>query len=371
MNRIDGGAVSHQMVPSDLGSSRQMPAQTQTGTFKGEPVRVKDAASALADAAEEISMHNSDKVEKKNFKSRLLEPERPMALQQIEEIQAYLDASKNMADPKALAALAKRMQSGQENPRQLARQQSQDPALQFMLIQYALAEGVRSGAPAQGLDDLRDALADLEMESGPQIRAGLNSMGTAAEVAHTREDIATFQGTYRDVVLGDSSLPQTLKLVLNRLGGAEGEDLAQGINHMIKALGADLAAARPSTDSNRLHALVQDLYQLEVTATVMDGCRDLGRELKQKHGAQDFKPVVLMNDLINLTSEKWVTGARFTALASKLGVQTVGGEIALQSGNKALLRAMPSKIFPDAEVRQTLLVAVQEALDVAIDKEEG
>lgn len=370
MIRIDGSAVSNQMTPSGMGTSGQLPAQAQTGTLKGHQVLVKDEKSKLQDASEELSLHLSEKVEEKSFKERKCETERPLALQKIEEIEAYLEAARSLDDPKKLADLAKRMQSGQENPRQLARQQSQDPAQQFMLMQYALAEGERSGAPAQGLDDLRDALADLEMEAGPQIRAGLNTIGTAAEVAHTRDDIAVFQGAYRDVVLGDSSLAQTLKLVFNRLGGAEGEDLAKGISNLIKAMGADLAAARPSTDSNRLHALVQDLYQLEVTATVMDGCRDLGQVLKQKYGVSDFKPAVLMNELITLTGEKWVTGARFTGLAHKLGVDTVGGEIALQTGTKGLLRTMPPKVFPDPDSRQAVLNAVQEALDVAIDKEE-
>lgn len=369
MIRIDGNAVSSQMGLGS-GTGSQTTTQAQTGSFRGEQVTVKDAASALADAAEEISLHNSEKVEQKKFGERECKAEHPLGLQKIEEITAYLEIAQAFEDPKKLADLAKRMQSSQENPRELARQQSQDPARQFMLLQYALVEGQANGASTAALDDIRDVLGDLEMEAGPQIRAGLNTIGTAAKLEHTEQGIANFQGTYRDVVLGDSSLAQTLKLVLNRLGGAEGEDLAKGIQGMIKALGADLSAARPSTDNNRLHALVQDLYQLEVASTVMDSCRDLTSLLDKKHMTRGLQPAVLMNELINVTGEKWVGATRFTGMADKLGVMSVGAQIAFHAATKIMLRDLPPKVFPDPESRQAILNAAQDALDVAIDKEE-
>ena len=369
MIRIEGNAVSSQ---TGLGSAtpNQTTLQAQTGSFRGEQVTVKDAASALADAAEEISMHNSEKVEQKKFGERECKTERPMGLQKIEEINAYLEAAQTLDDPAKLAALAKRMQSSQENPRELARQQSQDPAQQFMLLQYALVEGQANGAQSAGLDDIRDALDDLEIEAGPQIRAGLNTIGTATEMAHTTQGVADFQSTYRDVVLGDSSLAQTLKLVLNRLGGAQGEDLGKGLQGMIRALGADLSAARPSTDSNRLHALVQDLYQLEVASTVMDSCRDLASLLEIKHTMVGLQPTTLMNELINVTGEKWVGATRFTDMADKLGVASVSAQIAFHAATKTMLRDLPPKVFSDPDSRQAILNAAQEALDIAIDKEE-
>jgi type III secretion protein W len=375
MNPIDSGAISRNMIPSSLGlgagGAADMQSHTQTGSFRGETVVPKDIASILKDAAEEITMGNSEKAEEKMFTDLKIGAEAPIQVQKIQEINEYLDAAKVFDDPKKLADLAKRMQSGGENPRELARQQTGDPTQQFMLLQYALVDGEAKGVSAAVLDDLRDALADLEMDAGPQIRAGLNTIGVAAQEADTAQGIASFQGTYRDVVLGDNSLAQTLKLVLERLGGPQGEDMAKGMQGLIKALGADLSAARPSTDSNRLHALVQDLYQLEVAATVLDNCRDLATRLDNKHGTSGVQPAVLMSDMISLTGEKWVGAPRFTALADKHGVREVDAQIAFHTGTKAMLRDLPPKVFPDADTRQSILGAVQNALDEAIDKEEG
>lgn len=342
----------------------------QTGTYKGEQVTVKDAASALADAAEEISMHNSENVEKKTFDERECKAESPPDVQKIEDITAYLDAAKQFDDPKKLADLAKRMQSSQDHPGELARQQTSDPTQQFMLLQYALVEGERAGAHPAGLNDIRDALTDLEMNAGPQIRAGLNTIGVAAGQSDSAQGIATFQGTYRDVVLGDNSLAQTLNLVLERLGGPQGEDLAKGLLGMITALGADLSATRPSTDGNRLHALVQDLYQLEVTVTVMDNCRDLAAGLATKYATPGVQPMTMMRDMIAVTGEKWVSAPRFTAMADKQGVHSVGAQIAFHMAIKIMMRDLPPKVFSDLDSRQSILSAAQDALSAAIDKEE-
>jgi len=372
MNRIEGTYTSGQ--PEQFGSgsnaARNSAMQTQTGTFRGEKVAVKDAVSALADAAEEISMHHSEKADAKKFEDFHCEAESSIDLKLIEEISAYLESAKAFEDPQKLVDLAKRMQSSQEHPSELARQQSKDPAQQFMLLQYALVDGERSGTAAEGLNDIRDALADLEMNFGRQIRAGLNTIGIAASQTDSARGIATFQSLYRDVVLGQNSLSQTLKLVLERLGGPKGEALAKGLHNMIQALGADLSASRPSTDSNRLHALVQDLYQLEVAVTVMDNCRDLAAKLAQDYATPNLEPVALMHEMIAVTGEKWVSALRFTSMAEKQGVHAVGAQIAFLMSTKVMLRELPPKVFPDFESRLAILGAAQDALDAAIDKEE-
>jgi type III secretion protein W len=374
MNPIDGSAVSRQITPQGLGAglgdNSQLASQSQTGSFRGETVMPKDMASILKDAAEEITMGNSEQEEGKMFLDLDCKAEKPILVREIEEINAYLDEAKAFDDPKKMADLIKRMQSGQENPREMARQQSPDPAQQFMLLQYALVDGEAKGVSPAILDDLRDALSDLEMDAGPQIRAGLNTIGVAAEQSDSAQGIASFQGTYRDVVLGDNNLSQNFKLVVERLGGPQGEDLLMGMQGLIKALGADLSAARPSTDSNRLHALVQDLYQLEVASTVMDRCRDLATLLNTKHGTPGLQPTVLMSDMISVTGEKWVGAQRFTAMAEKQGVNEVGAQIAFHTATKGMLRDLPPKVFTDADTRQSILGAAQDALDAAIEKEE-
>lgn len=367
MIRVDGSPV---MGQTDLGAAPQQGSRGGTGALAGEQVRVKDAASILADAAEEISLHTAEKVEDKEFGEREIDTGEPMQAMLVQEINAYLEACKNFDDPKKLADLAKRMQSGQENPREMARRESREPADQYVLLQYALADAEKNGLSADVVERLQDAIADLEMEAGPRIRAGIHSMAVAGAHGRDAAEVAAFQSTYRDVVLGDNSLAQTLKLVVERLGGPQGEDFARGLQGLIKALGADLSAARPSTDANRLTALVQDLYQLEVAATVLDGARELSANLAAKHGQCGVEPVELMKELVTVTGERWVGAARFTGLAERFNLHDVGAQIAFHTATKAMVREMPPKVFPDPEARQAVIDAAQGALDAAIDREE-
>lgn len=369
MIRLEGNALAGSM---GAGAAPAQPSPARTGQFRGEQVLVKETASVLADAAEEISLHHAEKVESKRFAQRECRADQQhSALAQVEEIQRYLETVNAFDDPDKLAALVKRMQSSQSHPRELARQHARDPAHQYALLQHALQDGEAHGAPADALDELRDAIADLELAAGPQIRAGFASIGAASSFARTAREVQAFQATYQDVVLGDASLSQTLRLAVDRLGGADGENLARGLQGLILALGTDLAAARPSTDAARLQALIQDLYQLEVAATVLDNCRNLAATLAEKHATTGVRPVELMKELISVSGEKWVGATRFTGLAERMGVRDTGAQIAFFTGLKFMVKDLPVKVFSDADSRQTVINASQEALDAAIDKEEG
>ena len=53
-----------------------------------------------------------------------------------------------------------------------------------------------------------------------------------------------------------------------------------------------------------------------------------------------------------------------------MGAGAVRPQIQFLTGVKALMRDMPPKVFVDADQRQTVLQAVQDALDAAIDRED-
>jgi type III secretion protein W len=345
-----------------------------TGRLGGQQVAVDDGPDMLADAAEEISLHHSEKAESKHTAERKKELYQAMPLMAPEAIEAYMDAAEPGDEAEKLQSLAKRMLAGSGDPAALARQAFGQPTQQYLGLQYALQQGEREGASGETLDAIREALADLEMDHGPGIRADLNTIGTAAEGAHTAADVAGFQATYRDVVLGDATLSGTLKLALERFG--EG-DFAAGLDRLTRALGQDLAAARPSTDPNRLQGLVRDLYHLGVAATVLDGCGELLSTLAERHGTQvpasaTGKPaaIALMQDLVGTSAEKWVSASRFTAMAEKHGATAPNVAIGFLTGVKLLLRDMPVQVFADGEQRQGVFQAAQEALDAAIDREE-
>jgi type III secretion protein W len=372
MSRIDSSTF--QNTPSfDLGMRQGGPGAdgaALTGQLGGQKLAVDDGPSVLADAAEEISLHHSEKAEAKHSAERKKEIDAPLQLMSPEAIQAYLDAAQAYEDAEQLVQLAKRMLSGQGDPAAQARQAFGEPTSQYLALQYALQQGERDGTPADVLESLHEALFDLEMAHGPALRADINTIGTAAQDAGGPRDVAAFQATYRDVVLGDASLAGALRLALERFGGS---DFASGLARLVQALGQDLAAARPSADPARLHSLVQDLYHLSVASTVLDGCGTLLDDQSRRHGtATDAGggTVALMQDLVGVSSEKWVSSARLTALAEKHGARDPAPAIGFLTGVKVLLREMPVQVFVDADQRQGVFQATQEALDTAIDREE-
>jgi len=279
---IDGLNSSRDLPSTVAGSYGQ--ATGQTGTFRGERIRTLDVQSTLADAAEEITMAHSEKVEDKEFAERKVEADPHMPGMSAEEIAAFLDDSHAGDDPAALAKLVNRLLSGQEPPKHVASQFSGDVTQQFVLLQHALQQGRAAGADPEILELLQDAIANMAMEQGPAIQAGLNTSRAAGEFSNDRAGVERFQGTYRDVIFGEASLAGTLKTLLERLDSHDGAAFTRGLEAMIRALGDDLSALRPSAHAPRLQAVVKDLYDLKVTATVLDHCNELCATLQARHG---------------------------------------------------------------------------------------
>ena len=364
--RVDGPRL--QPLPGGAADGAQ-PRPGESGRFRGEQLQVLVAPETglSSDAAEEISLHLAESAEDEAFDRDSIEARNPLQLMGLEQVLAYLQAAQQGADADKLKALAERLLSASGHPGVMARQGLPDPTQQFLALQYALHQGQRDGAPAERLQALRDALADLEDDHGPQIRARLNTVAVLGPAAADPQAVGTLQQTYEDLVLGAPTLARTLELALARFGN---QGYASGLKTLVAALGADLAAARPSTSMVRLQALLQDLYQLEVVQTVLDGAEDLARALQQRHGHDGLDAPALVRQVVALTQERWVAASRFESLASELGVPDGPARIGLLTGMKALLRDLPPRVFNDAESRQTVMDALQAALDAAIAHEE-
>lgn len=366
MNRIDTGSPT-----PGFGSLGQQagfdPGQARAGTLLGEQAVLLDGEiSPLGDAAEELSLHMAEKTENKHHAERKIKAERPLELLRPEEILEMLQQARDPNAQVKLEELVTKLLSDGGSPRQQAAQAFSDVSQQYLALQYALRKGEREGANPRLLESLRDALADLELESGPQVRAGIHALDSAGTFASDARGVQAFQQTYRDVVLGENSLGKTLDLALERFGG---KDVGRGLQHLVLALGRDLSSTRPSTSPERLQALTNDLYHLRVAVTVLDGCQALAGELRESGlGSPDSER--LMRDLVGLTGDKWLNESRFTMLAQQHGVSTPEGRVAFLSGIKGLMRDLPVQVFPDPEARQSILDSLQEALDIAIDEED-
>lgn len=367
MNRIDSSAQS---------TARFNPAAGLTldraGSLAGEQVRIKSAASILdvtENAREELGMHLADKVQGKSIKDRQVSAGRGVRRMQIEQIQAYLDATRRFPEPKALAELVRRMQAN-ARPGEVAAQASRSPAQQFALLQLALHDAHGRALAPDVLARIGDALEEMEHAQGAAVRAGLNTAQVAADFAPDASGVEDFQQTYTDIVLGEKNFAQTLLAVLQRLPAAHSEDFRSGLRALLQALGADLSAASPSRDVVRLQALVQDVYRLEVAGSVLDGCVRLSDRVAQRHGLETVDPLELMKELVAYTSERWVLPARLTAMAERFQVAGLPERLAFHSGVRAILRLMPDLVFDSAESRQGVIETTQKVYDDTVRAEQ-
>ncbi len=364
--RIDNNPLASARINATGAVARQ-----GSGSLNGEQVvQAKSDASILEDAREELSVAIAvHKGESKTFRQRQVAAGGGVRRMQIEQVQAYLDATRRHPDPAELANLAKRIQDA-ARPRDVAQQSSQSPAHWFALLQFALHDAQRRGLPDDVVERLRDALEDLDLEYGSEIQAGLNTAQVASEFAPDSKGVETFQRTYTDIVLGEQTFAQTLQLVLKRLGGVQGQDFERALKALLGALGAELTAARASTQPERLQALVQDVYRLQVAGTALEECTAIAKEVAQRFGILTVNPAELMKDLVTYTSDRWVMPGRLMELAQKFMVAGLPERLAFHRGTREALRKLPVWVFLGLDERDSLLKVAQQVYDETVAAEE-
>lgn len=362
---IDG----RQIVPTAPASLENAgTANVEVGRYRNEQAVVVQGPSVLGSSAEEISMLFSSRAEKKKA-DRLEVRAEPRALRMTpEEIQAFLTGTKAFNDPAVLVALARRMLAGNMSPLQLARQASSDVSQQYLLLQFALQQAELDHTPEARRSAIMEALADLDSEAGSAIRAGLAAIDAASHWAETPGEVRTLTQTYRDVALGAATLAETLKLALGRFGS---QDFAKGLKFLLSALGNDLASLRPSNDAVRLRTLVQDIYQLEVFNTLLNRANLMAEVLGRRYSGVSIDGLTFMQQLVSITSDKWISAARFMSLCEQFRLSLQPARINLLTEAWRMLSEMPVKIYNDEETRNAVLSAGRDAMDEAIAEEEA
>lgn len=339
----------------------------QSSTLFNETATVVDGEISLTDDAEELSLYMGSKTEAKHHAERKIKPEIRPQVFSAEAVSELLEKTRDPEITAKLVGLSRLLLAGHSNPRQALSQAFSGATQQFLALQYVLRQGESEKTPNEILENLHEILADLEMESGPQIRAGLNTIDVAHDFGEDQQAVSTFQATYSDIVLGENTLSKSLDVALERFGG---KDVARGLTQLITAIGLDIAAAQPSTDRTRLHALTRDMYLLETAVTVLENANLLGAKLKLPD-TEPFNAAQLMRDLVAITSEKYVAESRFSRLATTHGAKSVQQRIAFLNDTRTMLKELPTQVFIDDDRRTATLSAAQEALDIAADDEDN
>jgi type III secretion protein W len=356
-------------------------------------------ARSLTDAAEEMSWAVAEEVEDRTLEERSLEEYKAPSVPGTDEIEALLRRMHEDPAAQDVRSFAARLiQFAQQRNDVLlassrwAGQGGAQYGYRGEMKQYAALAIALRGAEAKGesprvVESLRDAVENCMRDHGPQIRAGINTAEYAAAFGAGRDAADRFRATYQDAVLGQASFAATLHLVLERFG----EDLERGIELLRKALGADIASLHPSREPERLHAVLQDLYQLATAASILQRCRGIAERLRQYWLLKEMQPLSLMQDLVGWTLEPWVMGYHVSLLLEKycpLEEETPSGQgqardgdgqheergeddpettkVVLLNGALSVMRDLPTKVFASDEHRLQAMEAIQQVLDAML-----
>lgn len=365
--RVDG---LHNISVGTQGDDRLAGTAQQNGSWRGEALSVqKSTATLLADAAEELTFSQAEREEEKDVSERRVHAAGPANIPQIQEIMEYLDRMGEPDDQAKLQELtAKLSGSGGADPGQAAAGLFEDVSKQFLALSHALHHYEGEGGDADIAASVRDALESLHDDRGPEIRAGLNSASAASDYADGDPAKASaLRECYRETVLGREALGETFNAVLDRFGAS---DVRRSIDFLVRAAGDDLSARGPSTAPAELKSIMEDLYQLEVLATVLDGCHEVSDVMQREYSVATVKPDKLMQRLVGLTGERWVSSDRISGLTREMGIFDSEAAVGFLTRVKGIIREMPLKVFNDPESRNKLMSVAQEALDLAIEDEE-
>jgi len=259
--------------------------------------------------------------------------------------------------------------------RQFAEESDGDPTAQFLLLLDA-ADEIESGqagpdAGGAAAAAVREVLEEMFAERGESILADVNTVEVYSRLS--ADQAREFRSAYHDAAIGADSLGGVVNHLLRLVsdGGAAASFL-DAHRAMIAALGLDLAASRSSTDKTRLQSLVSDLYHLEVVSTLLEASGELSGQLQARHGTAPFAPNQLTSDLVSLSGERWVDADHFKRLADRYrAMDPLAATVDFLSWVRNLVKEIPVKVFATPEARQTLIDAAQDAVDYAIDREEG
>jgi len=331
------------------------------GEWNGLAVQAADdPSSLLADAMEEMTFAAEEKVEK-DVSERKTEAKRERSpIRVVPPAEAMAQLQQQMAERLAKLLRAARAAAGDPAKFKEALAEFGDPTERHAAM--AWLEDQSAGEPA-----LREMAAGerrrLEAEEARAVQAGYNLEAAGAGGDEGR-------AAYRRTVLGHAHIGAVLEDVLARSGA---DDFSGTVEHLRRAVSADLSAAHPSTDKRELESLNNDLYHLRALANFT---REFGEGLARLRAAGGKPPLAqagleTMRLLCRAKEERLVALDGLKAILRLEGAGDPVYDAQALSRTQRLAHQLPPKLFADEDARQRLLAAGQKLLDAAVDREEA
>lgn len=244
-------------------------AQRQEGNFKGQAVVVQDAATSLANAAEEMTFVASEKVEKK-LSERKAGSKESLKLSSTELADKYVNMTGQSQNSEKfhefLAAIKKRgSQVTEQELRDMLQREFSDVSEQYAALAFAEESLKQEDTPeAQALATKVTTVKEtLLKEAGPAIRAGINIATDVLSFSKQGlEQLEKLRDLYRYAVLGRPTVSDMYQAIMSRYGESR---FTQALDFLIQAAGSDLDAhgLGPSMESAHLETAVNNINYVQ------------------------------------------------------------------------------------------------------------
>lgn len=364
-----------------LGQAEARGTSEARGVFRGAETRVVDQASliekSIADMAEEITFAASEETEKDVSDREVEDGRKSNSLEHLLRLKEVQETLKSLGDldQKQLMRALKRLleRAGQQGAdadafRRQAGEAFEEPAHQYAALTTLVSALKARGAPPEQIAQAEAAVKTLMEEKGPGIRAALN-IGKAAQ-GFARSDLGTvkeLRDSYRSHVHDYQSASAVLDGLVKEYGA---DKLEQGISFMLKALGADLAAAGASIDKTHLGLVLSDMTRLKTLTTVLGNCDILARSARKMGARRDYSGTRLLQQIAPLQDAPRVHKDNITKIPDQAGLKEIETQIRFLSDLREVVRLVPLESYAKPENRDRLIDACSDALIEKGDLEE-
>jgi len=85
----------------------------------------------------------------------------------------------------------------------------------------------------------------------------------------------------------------------------------------------------------------------------------------------EFTAHDLMRELLEMTIQRWIDPEKFIHITNRIGIRQPEMRIYFLTQLREKVRQIPLKLYPDPDIREKMLEAMQQALDTEISREEA
>ena len=363
---IDFSIQQSQTMPQSTGVSLSSAA---TGSMFGlQATVVESPMSLLADAAEELTFA-ADSTDDFELDERKEREEIDEAME--ERVKKYQELMREAGSAQELGALrdAIRARAGKEHALRQTLQRFPDPADAWAALKELRDELAGDASAGEAvLHGVDEALAELEAQQGPAIRAGITGALNARGFAHLGSP-SELGGFYRGAVCDFADVNALFAHIQDRYGG----DFDAAVDFLYKALASDMACDTPSMEKSHLEHVNTGLGELRQLQSARSLCAKVLERWHDVHGVTScpLNDMTLLGKILDLRKETFISASRITRLADEAHAPDIEHKVLFLQELLNTARAFSPTLFDGAEGRMKVIDAVQGAVDAAIAEEDA